>query len=407
MLRCISLVPPAMEMFRARSQAWAAARPPRSVPARPSSVQITPSAPATVTPISPRRRRVEAQAQFQQRAPFALEGPGAHPDRDTITGVRGGPLGDIRLGDELAGGGVVDPAGEPGVADQVLHAVAAVADAAPFVSAPQPETVAHASGRVALVEEQGVGDGPAVVLLANEVLEGEYDVVEVFLEEVGGPPVYPDDGSDGHFRVLQGHGQHRETLMFRNFPVGPGQAHSVVGLACTRAPHFRSVDHPGLAVADRPGHGPGHVRTPGGLREQLDPYLLAAEDPRQVPPFEDLRPMIEQGDAQHADRYKQRGRDDVALDFLGPVTSGRPTRDHGRRTRHGTAIPAKPASKISACRALASAIDNERGWSGSAAERLPWMNARARARNDSRLSGLSGSWEVVMVVMNRSSESEQ
>ena len=91
--------------------------------------------------------------------------------------------------------------------------------------------------------------------------------------------------------------------MLRHVPIGPGQAEAPVGPPRTGGPDLGPVEHPFVAVADRTGQGPGHVRTTARLGEELHPDLLALQDGRDVPALLLLGAEVEE----HGGAGRQRG----------------------------------------------------------------------------------------------------
>ena len=62
-----------------------------------------------------------------------------------------------------------------------------------------------------------------------------------------------------------GHQEHGQALVLGDIGVGPGQEDHPVGLVCHGGPHFLTVDHPLVAIADGLGGDGRHVRTMVGL----------------------------------------------------------------------------------------------------------------------------------------------
>ena len=77
-------------------------------------------------------------------------------------------------------------------------------DVTPQPAAPGAPTVAARRATTALVEQHRLGDGPAVVHLADHVVVGELDVAEELLAELG-VAVDLTDAFDGHARRVGRH----------------------------------------------------------------------------------------------------------------------------------------------------------------------------------------------------------
>ena len=169
--------------------------------------------------------------------------------------------------------------------------------------------VADVADGVPLVEEQRLRDGPSVVLLTDQVLDGEDDVVEELLAEVtreSGRRTRLLDRDT--WDALERHRDHRQPAMLGRVPVGTAEAEPEVGLMGAAAPHLRPVQDVGVAVACQSRRRPGHVRAALRLGEQLHPERVPAQQRRQEPQLRVLRAVVEDRGTEHPDRDPVAGR---------------------------------------------------------------------------------------------------
>ena len=172
----------------------------------------------------------------------------------------------------------------------------------------------HGEG-VALVDEQGSSDRPALVLAAHQVLQGDADVVEELLGELG-VPVDLLDGDHLHPGAVDGQDEHAQPPVLGCIPVRAGQAHGVVGPVPAGRPDLRAVQDPRVAVTHRRRDGPGEVRAPARLRQVLGPELLAPEDGRQVSELLLLGAVLEERHGHLAQRRAEELRHFVGRRLL-------------------------------------------------------------------------------------------
>ena len=129
--------------------------------------------------------------------------------------------------------------------------------------------------------EGALGDGPAPVLVAEEVLDRHDHVVEEDLVEVGRPPRLADRS---HVDARRRHvdDQAADALVLGGVGVGADEEHAPVRLLGPAGPHLLPVDHVAVAVAHGAGLEAGQVGAGVGLGEALAPHL-AIPDPGEVP----------------------------------------------------------------------------------------------------------------------------
>ena len=112
---------------------------------------------------------------------------------------------------------------------------------------------------VVLGVQRAVQDGPAAVDLAHAVPVGDADVAVV--DDVG--PLVADRGQRLDFDpgALQRAEEHGQALVFGQVRIGAGDQEGVLGVLGVGGEDLLPVDDPFVAVADRPGLGPGDVRS--------------------------------------------------------------------------------------------------------------------------------------------------
>ena len=149
-----------------------------------------------------------------------------------------------------------------------------------------------------LEDEHGPGDRPPFIDLTDHVVVAELDVIEELLAELGVPVDLPD-GLHGHAGLVGLDGEPGQAPMLRDVPVGPGQAHPVVGVIRPARPDLRPVEDPAVAIPGGPALDARQVRSGDRLGEELDPELVAGQDPRDVAAKELGRGVHEHGRAAH------------------------------------------------------------------------------------------------------------
>ena len=103
---------------------------------------------------------------------------------------------------------------------------------------------------------------------------GDAYVVEEHLVELGFAG-YLVEGPNVHTGRLHVQEEVGHALVLGLGRVGSGHQHPPLGHMSQSGPHLLAVDHPLVAVADRPGRQAGHVRAGTRLAEQLAPDLFA------------------------------------------------------------------------------------------------------------------------------------
>jgi hypothetical protein len=132
----------------------------------------------------------------------------------------------------------------------------------------------------ALVCQQRLGIGPALVLLADQVFDRHANVVELHLVQA----VVVVDGLD---RVdldalgLHVDEQEADTVLLLALAAGAHEAEDPVRVLRIGGPDLGSVDHVVIAIQLGPGLQGGEVGAGAGLRVALAPPVLALEDARQ------------------------------------------------------------------------------------------------------------------------------
>ena len=133
------------------------------------------------------------------------------------------------------------------------------------------EAAVAGGGRLAPLEaERGVGDRPAVVEAADDVVLRAAGVGEEHLVELGGA-VGLRDGPHLDAGLLHRHEQVRDARVLRRVGVGAGEQEAVVGELGLGGPHLLAVDHPLVAVEHGRGLERREVGAGVGLAEALAP----------------------------------------------------------------------------------------------------------------------------------------
>ncbi len=132
-----------------------------------------------------------------------------------------------------------------------------------------------------LVHQRRVGDLPACPDLAQPAGVGYRHVGEEDLVELGlaGELAQRADLDPGRVHVQHEIGKAR---VLGHVGVGAGEQQGPVGVVGERRPHLLAVDHPAVAVADRPGGQAGQVAARAGLAEQLAPDVVG--QPQRLQP---------------------------------------------------------------------------------------------------------------------------
>src|SRR5690348_2942004 len=139
---------------------------------------------------------------------------------------------------------------------------------------------ADAGDAGALIAEQELGVGPALVLLADEVLGRHLDVVEEHLVDFA-PAIHGHDGADGDARRLHVDEQEGDALLLLlGAGIGAHQVEDPIGEMRRGRPDLLAVDDVVVAIAYRLGPERGEVGTGARLGEALAPDMLAREDAR-------------------------------------------------------------------------------------------------------------------------------
>ena len=147
----------------------------------------------------------------------------------------------------------------------------------------------------ALERKGGVGDLPAVVHAAHDVVLRSLGVGEEDLTELGGA-IGLGDATHLDTRLLHRHEDVRDAGVLGGVGIGAGEQEAVVGVVTLGRPHLLAVDDPLIAVEhgrrlDRREVGAG-IR----LREPLAPPRLSLQDAREelllllfAPPLQERR----------------------------------------------------------------------------------------------------------------------
>ncbi len=191
-----------------------------------------------------------------------------------------------------------------------------------------------------LVAEQELGDRPAAVELADQVLARHPDVLEPDLVDLVAA-VDQLDRPDLDPLGLHVDEQHRDAGLLLHVGVGADQGEDPVAVLAERGPRLLAVDDPVVAVLDRGGAQPGQVGAGVGLGEALAPPDVEVGGLRQELLLLLLGAELRDDRADHAGVERQRRRHagplhllvpDVALE-LGPVLAA----PLDRPVRHGEA----------------------------------------------------------------------
>jgi hypothetical protein len=159
----------------------------------------------------------------------------------------------------------------------------------------------HAS---ALIAEQELGVGPALVFLTDQVLDGDADVFQEDVVDLV-RAVDGDDRADGHARRLHVDQQERDAGLRLRGWIGADQTKDPVGVLRQRCPGLVPIDNVVIAVTHRLGANGGKIGAGARLRIALAPPVLAGEDTRQESLL--LRVVAEGVDdgADHGDAERQ------------------------------------------------------------------------------------------------------
>ncbi|MCY1414794.1 hypothetical protein D9M71_302530 [compost metagenome] len=133
----------------------------------------------------------------------------------------------------------------------------------------------------ALVGEQVLGAGPALVLFAHAVGHRHLHIVEEHLVDF----VIAVEGDDRpHADAGRGHVDQQEgnAALLLRLGVGAHQAEDPVGVLAEGGPGLLAVDHVVVTLAHRAGLQRGQVGTGARLGVALAPPVAAVEDARQV-----------------------------------------------------------------------------------------------------------------------------
>src|SRR3954466_9318048 len=134
----------------------------------------------------------------------------------------------------------------------------------------------------ALIAEQEFRVIPALVLLADQILDGHFDVVEEYLVDLGAAV----DGLDrAHRDALGLHREHDEgdAHLLLGGRIGAAEAEDHVGVLGERGPGLLAVDDPLVALALGLGLERGEVGAGAGLGEALAPPIVDIGDAGQKP----------------------------------------------------------------------------------------------------------------------------
>ncbi|GCC49733.1 hypothetical protein chiPu_0033885, partial [Chiloscyllium punctatum] len=143
-----------------------------------------------------------------------------------------------------------------------------------------PRRAADAGHAGALIAEQELGVGPALILLADQVLGGDPDVLQENVVDLV-RAVDGDDRTHGDARRFHVDQQERDAGLRLGGGIGPDQAEDPVGVLRQRGPGLVAVDDVVVAIAHRFGANGGEIGAGARLRIALAPPVLAGENPRQ------------------------------------------------------------------------------------------------------------------------------
>src|SRR6516165_11895570 len=141
--------------------------------------------------------------------------------------------------------------------------------------------VAHGA---ALVVELPRRHLPAFARLPDDSVVAQFDIVEEFLAELN-RAVDLANAIDRHSGVAKWHQKHRQPVVFRCVPIGPGQAQTIVGGERPGAPCLGAVDDPASVAAVGAGDDAREVGAPAGFGQQLYEHFIAAQRRRDVSAF--------------------------------------------------------------------------------------------------------------------------
>ena len=135
-----------------------------------------------------------------------------------------------------------------------------------------------------LVPEQGHGDGPTRVDVADDVRGigarvGEEDLVELLRS------VEHRDRPDLDAGLVERAQEERQALVLRSIGIGAGEQEDPARLTRPRRPDLLTVDDPLVAVEHRTGGRRTEIGARVRFREPLAPAVLAREDARQEVPL--------------------------------------------------------------------------------------------------------------------------
>ena len=163
----------------------------------------------------------------------------------------------------------------------------------------EPERVG--GGAMAPLEaEQHVGDPPAVVDVADDVVLRCLGVGEEHLVEVV-PVVDVDDRAHFDAGLVHRHQQERDAAVLGLGGVGAAQHEDPVGGVAAGSPDLLAVDHPFVAVEHGARAQVGEVRAAVGLAVTLAPAVLARDDLGQEVALLLLGTALDDGVADHRD----------------------------------------------------------------------------------------------------------
>ena len=162
---------------------------------------------------------------------------------------------------------------------------------------------------VALVEKQGLGNGPAVLFRADQVLDRKHHVVKELFAVVTDQTARGAGSFDGHpGRAPQRDRDHRQAAMLRHVPVAATEAEPEVRLVSPAAPHLGAAEDVDVAVPREARHRGCHVRPTLWLRQQLHPERVAPEQWGEELGLGRLRAVVEDRRGEHPDRHPVRRR---------------------------------------------------------------------------------------------------
>src|ERR1700736_1487711 len=144
-------------------------------------------------------------------------------------------------------------AGDPIAEQRILDQRLAPFDFGPriLLQPPQQELAHTDTGNVrALVTQQVLGDGPALILLAHPVLDGDLYVVEEYVIDVV-TLIECTDGPHLQARCLHVDQQERDALLWLSFRRGPHQAEEPRGPLGKAGPRLLSVHYVVIALTFR------------------------------------------------------------------------------------------------------------------------------------------------------------